>query len=80
MTNIDDPQVVARFLVGVGYTREQITEALLRRFPNANADELIDEAARKAEESNQEIDQQLAEEARRAIAAEHDLNRSNTDG
>lgn len=77
MKKIDDPGVMARFLVGLGYSREKVADALTRTFPNENVDNLIADAARKAAECDLEIDQQLAEEARRALAAEHDLNRSN---
>jgi hypothetical protein len=64
--DLDDPPTLARFLVGLGYDDTKIRDTLARCFPTADVDRILADAQAQVRDSNQQVNDQLDAEARRA--------------
>lgn len=69
-------RALARFLVGMGYDRENVLSAVRQEFPEADADAAVRDAEQQKAQSDAEVEAQLEREAQAARAAEHDVSKT----
>lgn len=69
--------VVARTLFGLGYNAAEVRETVVRRFPEADVDDVVQEARRDVANLDLDLAQSEEDEQRAAREAEHNLSKSN---
>jgi hypothetical protein len=77
MTNPFDvlgtPDALARFLVTIGYPRDEVLESIASEFPGADVDAHYEAAVRYVLDAERALDAVIREIEAAAVRAEHDL-------
>lgn len=79
MFNLTTAAEQARFLIALGYKTDRVATHLRTTFPtmtSADLESVIAEAVAQYAESQRQLDAAIRTDDQRAVAAEHDLNRS----
>lgn len=75
MTTIP-PEQMARVLVEGEYNRTQIIDAMRKRYPDADVEQIVGVALERQQRVDRDLERLAEQDAARARRAEHDLSRS----